>query len=205
MRIKAVPSNEQVYNESDEGYREWLETQDVDFINLEKLLKDEGLIEEFGSINPFFSENDYSDISDKRISNFRIEHNRKIKKGVYGIFTHKPPYADDYKIKGIIIYSKEYNLSVINNFLFFKSDELKTLVKESSVSPPKTKTPGTYKYDTSFKRIICIDNNTKISDISTAIQDILKLTDFIDSCIERIEAPDRRIIAEEYIKAKNNT
>ena len=204
MRIKPVLFDEEVYNESPKAYREWLYTQPVDFINLEKLLKDEKIIEEIEDINPFSTWDYYrnwnSDDSKRKISSVYVKHNRNIIKGINektekAFFT----YAQDYDIKEIKINSINYPKSIEKYELLFESEEFKDLLERFDIEYVK------YLNFNIFKKTIKIEDDTKISYIKEAIDNILSLTGFIDNSIERIEAPDKKIIAEEYNKAKNNT
>ena len=204
MRIKPVLFDEQVYNESDECYKKWLYTQPVDFINLEKLLKDEKIIEEIEDINPFSTWDYYrnwnSDDSKRKISSVYVKHNRNIIKGINektekAFFT----YAQDYDIKEIKINSINYPKSIEKYELLFESEEFKDLLERFDIEYVK------YLNFNIFKKTIKIEDDTKISYVKEAIDNILSLTGFIDNSIERIEAPDKKIIADEYNKAKNNT
>ena len=204
MRIRPVPFKEQEYNRSDESDREWLYTQPVDFINLEKLLKDEKIIEEIEDINPFSTWDYYrnwnSDDSKRKISSVYVKHNRNIIKGINektekAFFT----YAQDYDIKEIKINSINYPKSIEKYELLFESEEFKDLLARFDIEYVK------YLNFNIFKKTIKIEDDTKISYVKEAIDNILSLTGFIDNSIERIEAPDKKIIADEYNKAKNNT
>jgi len=204
MRINPVLFKEQVHNESPEAYREWLYTQPVDFINLEKLLKDEDLIEEIENISPFSTWDHYrnwnSDNSKRKISSVYVKHNRNIIKGINektekAFFT----YAQDYYIKEIKINSINYPKSIEKYELLFESEEFKDLLTQFDIEYIKY-----LDFDT-FKKTIKIEDKTKISDIKEDIDNLYTLINFIDNSIERIEAPDKKIIKEEYDKAKNNT
>ncbi len=203
MRIRPVPFKEQEYNRSDESDREWLYTQPVDFINLEKLLKDEKIIEEIEDINPFSTWNHYhnwnNDNSKRKISSVYVKHNRNIIKGINEIiekafFT----YAQDYNIKEIKINSINYPKSIEKYELLSESEEFKDLLTRFDIEYVK------YLNFNTFKKTIKIEDDTKISYVKEAIDNILSLINFIDNSIERIEAPDKKIIKEEYDKAKNN-
>ncbi|MCK5234734.1 MAG: hypothetical protein KAI51_00115 [Candidatus Aenigmarchaeota archaeon] len=203
MRINPVLFDEQVYNESDECYKKWLYTQPVDFINLEKLLKDEKIIEEIEDINPFSTWDYYrnwnSDDSKRKISSVYVKHNKNIIKGINekvekSFFT----YAQDYNIKEIK-FNSIYPKSIEKYELLSESEELKELLTQFDIEYVK------YLNFNKFKKTIKIEDDTKILDIKEAIDNILSLTGFIDNSIKRIEAPDKKIIADEYDIAKNNT
>ncbi|MCK4808075.1 MAG: hypothetical protein KAS90_00480 [Candidatus Aenigmarchaeota archaeon] len=203
MRIRPVPFKEQEYNRSDESDREWLYTQPVDFINLEKLLKDEKIIEEIDNINPFSTWDHYrnwnNDNSKRKISSIYVKHNRNIIKGINektekAFFT----YAQDYNIKEIKINSINYPKSIEKYELLSESEEFKDLLTRFDIEYVK------YLNFNTFKKTIKIEDDTKISYVKEAIDNILSLINFIDNSIERIEAPDKKIIKEEYDKAKNN-
>ena len=201
MRIRPVPFKEQEYNRSKESDREWLYTQPVDFITLEKLLKDEKIIEEIEDISPFSTWDYYrnwnSDDSKSNISSVYVKHNKNIINGIHEkIQTNFFTYAQDYNIKEIKINSINYPKSIENYELLSESEEFNELLTRFDIKYTKH-----LDFDT-FKKTIKIEDDTKIS---YAIDNILSLTGFIDNSIERIEAPDKKIIAEEYIKAKNNT
>jgi len=202
MRIKEVLFKEQVYNESPEAYREWLYTQPVDFITLEALLKDEGLIKEIEDISPFSAWDNYHncncDSSKRKISSTHVKHNKNIIKGINEIiekdfFT----YAQDYNITKIKFKSINYPTSTENHELLLESREFKDLLTQFDIEYTK------YADFDTFKKTIKIEEDTKISDIKEGIDNLYSLTGFIDNSIERIEAPDRKIIAEEYNIAKN--
>ncbi|NOQ38201.1 hypothetical protein GQ472_04905 [archaeon] len=203
MKIRPVLFKEQVYNESDECYKKWLYTQPVDFITLEKLLKDEKIIEKIEDIDPFSTWDNYynwnSDNSKRKISSIDVKHNRNIIKGVHekiqkGFFT----YAQDYNIKEIKFKSINYPKSTERYELLFKSEEFKDLQTQFDIKYIK------YADFNIFKKTIKIEDGTRISDIKEGIDNIYSLIEFIDNSIKRIEAPERKIIAEEYDIAKNN-
>ena len=199
MRTKPIAFSQGV-GCSDEAYTNWLHTLRVnyinlDYINLEKFLKDEELLTEIETISPFESWDIYHPLKNDNISNIKVYHNTNTIKGISEKIIHDSfVYAEDYKIKKIEITSNNYYEFKKRNEILFDSDEINNILTATDIA---------YKQNINsneFVKTIPIDKTTTFADVKKGLDGFITLTTFVNTCIDEIEKPARDIIQNNYEK-----